>query len=158
MPRDAGRAYRLFRQLAVAGASRNASWQVGFCLDQGLGVARNQSAAVEWYLRAATRDDKPEAMHNLALCYMAGQGVARNLTAAAEWFSKAAQWGRDEWIEVEDGVSQLKSRGLASAQFHLGLMYLEGIGVDVDEDLGMDYLHLAGDQELRSACQKSPVV
>ena len=48
-------------------------------------------------------------------------------------------------------MSQLKSRGIADAQFHLGLMYLEGIGVEVDEELGMDYLHLAGDQEHRDA-------
>ena len=76
------------------------------------GVSRNQSAAVEWYRRAATRDDVPEAMHNLGLSLLLGQGVPRNLTAAAEWIERAAQWGRDEWVEVEEGtVSQLKSRG-----------------------------------------------
>ena len=38
---------------------------------------------------------------------------------------------------------------MAEAQFHLGLMYLDGIGVEPDADLGIDYLHLAADQEHR---------
>jgi len=38
---------------------------------------------------------------------------------------------------------------MAAAQFHLGLMHLDGIGVKPNADLGMDYLHLAADQEYR---------
>jgi TPR repeat protein len=151
MAADHSRAYRLFRKLAIDGSSRNATWKVGYCLDHGYGVTKNKTAAVEWYLKAALEDDVAEAMHNLGMSYLCGDGVATNLTLAASWFTKAAQWGRDEWVEIEDGVSALKSRGVANAQFMLGMMYMEGKGVGEDLDVGMDYLHLAADQLHRCA-------
>jgi hypothetical protein len=36
LPRDCGRAYRLYRTLALGGASRIAAWKLGYCLDHGL--------------------------------------------------------------------------------------------------------------------------
>jgi len=38
----------------------------------------------------------------------------------------------------------LKSRGIALAQLYMGFMYMDGIGVEEDIDVGMDYFHLAG--------------
>ena len=153
MQRDCGRAYRLFRALATGGSevAGNATWKIGTCLDLGLGVAKNKTAAVEWYTAAATVYNVPEAMHNLGMCYLAGDGVARNFSAAVQWLEQAAMWGRDEWVEIEDGVSHLRSLGIAEAQFHLGLMYMDGIGVKPDATAGMDYLHLAVEQNHRDA-------
>ena len=36
LPRDCSRAYRLYRTLALGGASRIAAWKLGYCLDHGL--------------------------------------------------------------------------------------------------------------------------
>ncbi len=49
-------------------------------------------------------------------------------------------------MEIEEGVSALKSRGFAPAQFHIGMMHMDGLGVEVDVSMGMDFLHLAADQ------------
>jgi TPR repeat protein len=49
-------------------------------------------------------------MHNLGLCYLLGEGVAKNHTAAALWMRKAAEWGRSEWVEIEEGVAKLKAK------------------------------------------------
>ncbi len=53
-------------------------------------------------------------------------------------------------MEIEEGVSALKSRGFAPAQFHIGMMHMEGLGVEVDVSMGMDFLHLAADQVILS--------
>lgn len=60
-------------------------------------------------------DGSPEAQHDLAAIYTAGHGgVSQDFERAAYWFTKAA------------------GQGVANAQYNLGVLYHQGLGVDAD--------------------------
>ncbi|MEQ8231169.1 MAG: tetratricopeptide repeat protein, partial [Gammaproteobacteria bacterium] len=109
---DAARAAALFRDLAEAGDAEAQS-HYGYMLYQGEGVARDRSAAVDWYERAA-RQGQRDAQYNLAVAYAFGEGVARDHERAAEWYRRAAE------------------QGSALAQYSLGVSYALGEGVARD--------------------------
>jgi tetratricopeptide (TPR) repeat protein len=90
-----------------------AQFSLGFCYDDGRGVAKNYAQAVKWYRQAAEQNYAP-AQFNLGYCYANGQGVRKNKTEAAEWFRKAAE------------------QNYAPAQSNLGCCYDNGRGVDKD--------------------------
>src|SRR5581483_1484109 len=73
----------------------------------GLGVARDDQKAAEWYKRAADHGDR-EAMFALGMFYMDGRGGAANRDQGAKLLASAAKLGN------------------SSAAYNLGLLYLEG--------------------------------
>jgi TPR repeat protein len=54
-----------------------AQFNLGFCFDTGLGVAKNQVEAVKWYRKAAGQGNAA-AQCNLGYCYDNGEGVAKD--------------------------------------------------------------------------------
>lgn len=100
---------------------------VGFCLDQGKGVARDPLAARRWYARAA-RAGHIIATVNLAMCYRSGAGGPRSPKRAAELYRIAANAG-DAWT-----------------QCNLGVMYLDGEGVKADRRAGLRWMKAAAMQ------------
>jgi len=56
--------------------------------DNGLGVERSVTRAVEYY-KMATEKGHSQAMNNLAICYQNGDGVAKNLKKATELYKKS---------------------------------------------------------------------
>ena len=70
----------------------------------------------------------PEAQHDLAAIYTAGHGgVKQNYKRAAQWFEEAAY------------------NGIANAQYNLGVMYHQGIGVQKNTDSAFRWYHAAAE-------------
>ena len=68
-------AVKWYTKGAEAGLPR-AMWNLGLCLDQGVGVAAPDSpAAADWYMRAADAGDG-EAAGSLSNMYSVGRGRA----------------------------------------------------------------------------------
>jgi len=71
---------------------------------KGLGVSRDETKALEYFLMAS-KSKFPPAMYHLGLIYYKGLGVDKNLKKAQHWFERAAITGDRE------------------AQFFLGLIF-----------------------------------
>lgn len=65
---------------------------LGFCYENGLGVAKDYKRASEWYLKAAEKGDAT-AQYYLGECYRHGYGVSKDRKKAIEWYTKAAEQG-----------------------------------------------------------------
>ncbi len=118
-PRDDTRARSIAEQVvgavqkqAAAGVV-DAVFLMGTAYDEGLGVAEDPAAAVDWFRKAAAAEHTL-AEHNLGNAYAAGRGVPADPAAAIVWWTKAALKG--------DAVPQLR----------LGEAYERGIGVPPD--------------------------
>ncbi|MDR1044981.1 MAG: sel1 repeat family protein [Candidatus Adiutrix sp.] len=93
--------------------------------EQGLGVARNHSEALEWYQKAAEKN-LPAGFYQLGLAYEAGKGVTANRDAAVTYFQKAAD---------------LK---VAEAAYKLAALAMAGPAAKSDDQKALDYLRKAG--------------
>ena len=68
---------------------------LGICLENGPGVAKDPVEAVNWYRKAAEQKDA-QAEFNLGTCYANGDGVASSYVEAVKWFRKSADQGLAE--------------------------------------------------------------
>ena len=71
-----------------------AQFNLGWCYDNGRGVAKDYVEAVKWY-RQAAEQGHPEAQFNLGCCYANGQAVVKDKVEAYAWFSMAAKADSD---------------------------------------------------------------
>ena len=71
-----------------------AQFNLGWCYDDGRGVAKDYAEAVKWY-RQAAEQGHAEAQYNLGCGYANGQGVAKDKVEAYVWFSMAARADAD---------------------------------------------------------------
>ena len=104
---------------AVKGSPEN-QHRLGVLYERGLGVAKDEVAAAQWFQRAADLDYAP-AQYALARCYRAGRGVSANPEQAVKWFRKAAD------------------HGLADAQNSLGFSYQMGLGLPADQSQAVSW-------------------
>ena len=81
---------------------------------------KKDEKAAFWYTKAAEQG-LPEAQAMLGMLYLLGRGVTRNYAKARHYFEQALQGGE---LNVEAAV----------AQYWLGQMYKEGIGVPKDSE------------------------
>jgi len=88
----------------------------------GRGVAQDDEKAFYYFKEAAERENDAFAQNELAYLYAAGKGTKRNDKKAFFWYQKAAE------------------RGLVSAEYNVGLMYLYGIGRAPDKTMGMRWI------------------
>ncbi|MDR0234005.1 MAG: SEL1-like repeat protein [Zoogloeaceae bacterium] len=123
-----------------------AQYALGEAYAKGLGVARDDAEAVQWYQKAAEQGHI-NAQYDLGWRYSQGQGVARNDAEAVKWYRRAAEQGNadaqrslGEMYEQGRGVAQDEAeavkwyreaaeQGDDNAQYNLGLMYRDGRGV-----------------------------
>jgi TPR repeat protein len=61
--------------------------------EKGLGVARDDALAAQWYAKSAAAGDKM-GQSWLGTMYRDGRGVVRNYKEAEKWLSRAAEQGR----------------------------------------------------------------
>ena len=85
---------------------------LGAAYDNGIGVARDIDKALHWYEKAAEQG-VAEAQFNLAHLLVEQEMSA---SVAAEWMRKAAE------------------QGMVDAEYLMGVIYAEGIGVEVNRD------------------------
>jgi len=107
----------------------------------GLGVTTDENHAFKLFERAAAADDR-DAMFLLARMNLLGHGPARtNADAdrdAARWFFEAAR------------------RGHADAQYHLGLLFYAGTGVEKNIEEAMKWIRRAAGSGHEAARQFAP--
>ena len=85
---------KAFNDIKAKAENGDASAQsyLGFYYNNGLGVAKDQAAAVKWYRKAADLGNAT-AQFYLAECYSNGRGVAKDVELAEQWYRKAAEGG-----------------------------------------------------------------
>jgi TPR repeat protein len=98
-----------------------AMFNVGMLYEQGLGVPRNLTKALEWYEKASLAGEK-EANFRMGTCYEIGLGTAVDLARAVAAYEKAAEMGS------------------AEGQRKMASMYLTGQGIAKDEGKGLALL------------------
>ncbi len=109
---------------AEAGDSRAQS-ELGKRYEEGDGVPRDPSVALQWYGKAAEQGD-PMAQLRLGQIHYKGEGVPRNLEEAFRWYRRAAEQGNQQ------------------AQGLLARMYMRGEGVKQDNLEAYMWFTLAG--------------
>lgn len=110
-------------QLMRGAAEGNAYDQLnlGAAYDKGIGVEQDVNKAVHWYRKAAEQG-VPEAQFNLAHLLVEAEISA---SEAAMWMLKAAE------------------QGMADAEFLMGIIYAEGLGVEMDREKALLWLNKA---------------
>lgn len=129
-------------------ADASAMTLLGELYNQGLGVKLDAKKAAEWYQLAATRGDA-NALAALGLMALDGRGMDKNPTQGRTWLEQAAAKGQPaacynlallllaspSATDLERAVALLRKAAQAEipdAQHALGVLYLQGRGVDRD--------------------------
>ena len=106
-------------------------------------VARQgYASAIDVMLKEA-EEGYASAQYQLALMYLEGKGVDQDEEQAFYWMSKAARQG---YASAFDWMLKKAEEGYASAQYELALMYLEGKGVDQDDEQAFYWMEKAARQ------------
>jgi TPR repeat protein len=115
-------------------AEKGDAWSqlnLGAAYDQGLGVKRDVDQALFWYQKAAEQG-LAQAQFNLAHLLVSEE---ISTVAAAEWMQKAAE------------------QGMPDAQYLMGVIYAEGIGVEIDDAKAVEWLKKAIAQGQKDAAK-----
>ena len=92
-----------------------AQFDVGNMFEKGNGVARDETKAFEWYLKAA-KQNHDKAAFEVGFAYLRGVGISKNYDKALKWLSSSAEYNN------------------VRAYYFLGTMYEKGKGVSVNLD------------------------
>ena len=136
-------------------------------------VAAAQADGLFDFQMKLAKKGNPEAQFKIGEMYETGFGVKKDLAKAQEWINKAAKQGHETarfkllyWDIEKHGLTAankakfeaLKAKadaGNADAQYYIGKMYANGIGVKKDADKAMGWLSkaalvgvLAAEQEI----------
>jgi TPR repeat protein len=118
-----------------------AQFWLGVSYEQNWFGTIDHQEALKWYKRAA-EDGDPDAEVELGEHYEDGDGVEQNYALAAAWYRKAA-----EHVPDLGGAGQGRN--------HLGLLYMEGLGVPRDYVQAYMWFSLAGgDENITHAAEK----
>lgn len=118
------------RRAAEGGDARSQTY-LGELYDQGLGVSRNPQKAARWWQEAAQQQDI-QAQNLLALKYYYGGDV----------FGPQPGW-QQNYKKSYELWSQGALQGIAGAQFMLGVMNMQGQGVEKDYSESYAWFNLA---------------
>ena len=149
------RAFTLLKPLAEAGQSE-AQRRLGVMYRHGLGVKRDDSEAMKWYL-AAAEQGHVRAQNNLGIMYLFGLGTAPDSQKAERWLLAAAKQNdakaqenlgifytkRKRYDEAIRYLNLAAQQSQTRAQLNLGLLLLAGNGVKKDETAAMDWISKA---------------
>lgn len=154
-----GQALELFARAAEAGNSMGMR-NMGYCHALGLCTERNKAKAVEWYRRAAEAGNA-KAQCNLGVMYEHGNGVEADQEEAVRWFRLSAEngysRGRTNYgVHLLEGIGidrdpaaaaeQFRLSGSPRANYRLGRMYLDGVGVGRDIRKGTELLETSSSE------------
>lgn len=102
-------------RLAAQSGDAKAQFVLAARFEDGTGVDRSMSQAIEWYRKSAN-SGSIEAQVYLGVIYDKGRGTKQDDMEAVRWYQKAADQG--------DG----------QAQYNLGVFYFYGRGVEVNKE------------------------
>ena len=136
----------------------DAQYSVGIRFLMGDGVEKNSLKAVEW-IRKAAEQDHAGAQYQLGIMYRDGVGVSNSESEAVKWLRLASSWGiskaqrdldallRKQLLASEDAFIGNPELSNPESQFALGLMYVDGKGVDKDPATAAQWFLKAARQE-----------
>ena len=105
---------------------------LGRFYEQGVGIARNYTKALEWYEKAA-KAGQAEGYYNAGVCYEIGMGATADTAKALQNYQQAADMG------------------LALAMYKLSSIFISGTGAARDASRGITYLEKAMDAGFAAA-------
>ena len=171
VPKNTSEAVRWFKMAADKNDPLglvNLGWMYGY----EAATPINQETAFKFYQRAAELG-QTDAMYEIYLLYQNQTGVVTNQAEAMKWLGKAAEgdncmaqcllgyfYEYPEW-EVSGNKRRLPppnmpeavrwyrssaDRSWADGQYHLGLCYIAGKGVEQDEEHGLELIRQAAGQ------------
>ncbi|WP_306569624.1 MobP3 family relaxase, partial [Faecalispora jeddahensis] len=149
---------------ALAGDSK-AKYQLGSLYYSGKSIPRDYEKAAEWFTRASM-DEIPEAQYRLAQMYQFGRGVEKDEELGGALYRKAqinflwqsghkpdapaelkmakmffyGQGCEQDYAQAAMWYGLAAAHGDSMAKYELGKMYLYGIGIETNEELGKEYL------------------
>lgn len=134
--------------------------------DQGVReLQQNNYASALYEFRQSAETGDPDAQYRLAEMYQAGVGTPQKADKANKWYRLAAdsshpaaqmQLANRYLQDDNDGdaarwYARAAAQGEAQAQFRLGLLYLEGRGVEQDDAQAAKWLNEAAQQGVTAA-------
>ena len=154
-------------QKAANKDSVRAMISLGILCQKGLGIERDDRAAVAWYRKAKDRGyfSAVKAMLYLGRCYRDGRGVEQDAKAAFEMFSYGAQHGNAEamWelvdccsrgigtekdlVKAFDWCKEAAEYGHTEAMYTLRKLYAEGIGTEKNPEAAFQWCKKAAGKE-----------
>lgn len=149
-----------YKQAAEAGDA-NAQYVLAGMFLRGNGIPKDTERGASWLMKAADRGH-PQAQFALGELYERGEGVAANIPQAVKWYEMAARQqhgmaqlrlgelylvgGAD--ISRDFGKAHLwliraAKAGVPDAQYALGVMYRDGLGVPADNPVAFKWFTYA---------------
>ena len=126
---------------------------LGLIYSRGIGVAVNETLALEWFSKAG-QNGYPKAYFNMGLLYKKGVGVNKDLPKALDCFKKAAQAGCNE-AYYEWGIMHKKGLGTVQNEAFALTIFIEGANKGIGNCLYaqgyMNYKGLATKQDYNAA-------
>lgn len=144
---DEVKAFGFFKQAAELGDVA-AMLNVGFFLDEGLGVKADKAAARGWYEKAYNEGDASAANNIAILCR-----ENNDLAGAADWFAKAAELGDGDAL-VELARVHIEGQGVAKDEAKAREFLERALALPVDDgeedgeiDVDQPFISLAGHED-----------
>lgn len=120
---------------------------VGYCYRKGDGVEKDYSLALKWFMKAADKGDET-AMEEVAKTYRYGWGVEKDTAKVVEWYTKAFEAGNkdalleiaryyekdiSDYVKAAEYYKKSAEQGNDDAQYYLAELYMNGRGVNQDQ-------------------------
>ena len=157
--KDYETARKLWTPLAEQGDSK-AQFFLGFMHDMGFGVPEDDQEAIKWYQLAAEQGNSRAQLFT-GFAYDYGRGVPEDDQEALKWYQLAEKQGyyqaRANIVKLEElveknvpqalkGLIDDAEKGIAEAQYTLGVMYANGQGVSQNHKEAAKWYGLAAAQ------------
>lgn len=141
---------------------------VGFCYQKGIGVAIDDAEAIKWYEKAIEQNYSL-SLYALGLCYRNGNVVDVDYEKSLELIKRAAdnnysqamaELGRmyilGEYVDFDSELGYYYAKASADLDnkygyYYTGVCYENGIGVNENIELALDYYEKASKGELAYA-------
>ena len=110
-----------------------AQYELATCYHNGEGVEEDQEESAKWMMRAAEKSTDRGVQWTMGRYYQEGWGVEKNPLEAVKWFERSAK------------------KGFALAKYYLAMCYMNGEGVQKDEEKAEELLVDAADNGCKEA-------
>lgn len=117
---------------AAQSGNAKAQCELAMRYEDGRGVDRNMSRAIEWYRKSAEGGYR-EAQGYLGVIYDKGRGTKQDDAEAIRWYRKAGE------------------QGLGQAQYNLGIFHLYGRGLEANKEEARKWFERARDSGYANA-------
>ena len=151
---------------AAERGNARAQTHLGWMYSEGINVVQDYNKAFEW-LESAAEQNYPLAQMHLGALYEKGEGVDQNACKAYIYYEKAFQKALIDALaadpeaqfvlgvmykklyKLEESIKWFRkaaNQGSANAQFNLGMIYANGLGVEKDEQKAVELFRKAAEQ------------